>query len=333
MIFCFSALFSILFLQLFFHLPIKKLEDIPNHRSMHSEPIKRSAGFVFFLIFGFMLLFSAYKDKENPELILLYAFITFTLSILGLIDDLFNLSSKFKLVIELGFIFILTFYLPEKFTIFSFSMPNFFYIDNILLTFYIVFIINLTNFMDGLDLYLSLTFIITLLNLYFLLNMQMSEFLNIYLILLFSMSAFFYYNFPNAKMFMGDSGSLPLGLMISLMPLYMTTEKINPDLQNILILIPVFCIDGIFTLLKRFFEKKNIFSAHREHLYQRIQVEKKWSKKKTLFIFSSLNIIPIINFITLGSYFSFFIVLVVDLFIVGFIYLYLYRKLPKDQGF
>jgi UDP-N-acetylmuramyl pentapeptide phosphotransferase/UDP-N-acetylglucosamine-1-phosphate transferase len=299
---------------------------------MHSEPIKRSAGFVFFLIFGFVLLFSAYKNKENPEFILLFAFITLVLSVLGLVDDLFNLSSKLKLGIELGFIFLLTFYLPEKFTIFSFLIPNFFYLDKLLLTVYIVFIINLTNFMDGLDFYLSLTFIITLLNIYFLLNMQINEFLTIYLVLLFCMSAFLYYNFPNAKMFMGDSGSLPLGLMISLMPLFLSTEKIFPDLQNILILIPVFCVDGIFTLLKRFMEKKNIFSAHREHLYQRIQIEKKWSKKKTLWIFSSLNMIPIINFNILSSYFSFFIVLVFDLLVVGFIYLYLYRKLPKGKG-
>jgi UDP-N-acetylmuramyl pentapeptide phosphotransferase/UDP-N-acetylglucosamine-1-phosphate transferase len=181
--------------------------------------------------------------------------------------------------------------------------------------------------MDGLDLYLSLTFIITLLNLYFILNYQINEFLFIYLLLLSCMSAFFYYNFPNAKMFMGDSGSLPLGFMISLIPLYLSTEKIKPDLFNILILIPVFCIDGIFTLIKRFFEKKNIFSAHREHLYQRIQIEKNWSKKKTLFIFSSLNIIPILNYVLFSSYFSFSIILVFDLVIVGFIYLFLYKKL------
>jgi UDP-N-acetylmuramyl pentapeptide phosphotransferase/UDP-N-acetylglucosamine-1-phosphate transferase len=327
MIFCFSALLSILFLKLFHFLPIPKLEDIPNHRSMHAEPIKRSAGFVFFLLFGSVIFYSAYSNKEPLHQAILFVFSTFLLSSLGLFDDLFNLSSKFKLAFELGFIFFLTFYLPYDFTIFSFFIPDFFYLDKILLTIYIVFIINLTNFMDGLDLYLSLTFIITLLNLYFILNYQINEFLFIYLLLLSSMFAFFYYNFPNAKMFMGDSGSLPLGLMISLIPLYLNTEKIKPDLLNILNLIPVFCIDGVFTLFKRFLENKNIFSAHREHLYQRIQIEKNWSKKKTLFIFSSLNIIPILNYVLFSSYFSFSIILVFDLVIVGFIYLFLYKKL------
>jgi len=327
MIFCFSALLSILFLKLFHFLPIPKLEDIPNHRSMHAEPIKRSAGFVFFLLFGSVIFYSAYSNKEPLHQAILFVFSTFLLSSLGLFDDLFNLSSKFKLAFELGFIFFLTFYLPYDFTIFSFFIPDFFYLDKILLTIYIVFIINLTNFMDGLDLYLSLTFIITLLNLYFILNYQINEFLFIYLLLLSSMFAFFYYNFPNAKMFMGDSGSLPLGLMISLIPLYLNTEKIKPDLLNIFNLIPVFCIDGVFTLFKRFLENKNIFSAHREHLYQRIQIEKNWSKKKTLFIFSSLNIIPILNYVLFSSYFSFSIILVFDLVIVGFIYLFLYKKL------
>ena len=330
MIFCFSALLSILFLKLFYFLPIKKLEDIPNHRSMHSEPIKRSAGFVFFLLFCSILFYTAYTNKDSFHRVSLIAFSTFLLSSLGLVDDLFNLSSKSKLAIELGFIFLLTFYLPSEYTIFSFFIPEFFSLDKILLTIYIVFIINLTNFMDGLDLYLSLTFIITILNLYFILNYQINEFLFMYLLLLSSMSAFFYYNFPNAKMFMGDSGSLPLGLMISLIPLYLSTEKIKPDLFNILILIPVFCIDGIFTLIKRFFEKKNIFSAHREHLYQRIQIEKNWSKMKTLFVFSSLNIIPILIYVLFNSYFSFLIILFFDLVIVGLIYLFLYKKLSKN---
>jgi UDP-N-acetylmuramyl pentapeptide phosphotransferase/UDP-N-acetylglucosamine-1-phosphate transferase len=327
MIFCFSALFSLLFLKLFHSLHIKKLEDIPNHRSMHSEPIKRSAGFVFFLIFASMLSYAAYSNKESVDQVLLFGFSTLALSSLGLIDDLFNLSSKLKLGIELGFIFLLTFYLPNEFTIFSIYISEVFYFNKILLTIYIVFIINLTNFMDGLDLYLSLTFILIIISIYIILNFTINDFLTIYLILLLCMSAFYYYNFPNAKMFMGDSGSLPLGLMISLVPLYLSTEKIKPDLQNIFILIPVFCIDGIFTLVKRFFEKKNIFSAHREHLYQRIQIEKNWPKKKTLYLFSSLNIIPILIYVLLSSHISFRFILTFNLFILGSIYLILYKKL------
>ncbi len=257
----------------------------------------------------------------------MFGFSTLALSSLGLIDDLLNLRSKLKLGIELGFIFLLTFYLPNEFTIFSIYISEVFYFNKILLTIYIVFIINLTNFMDGLDLYLSLTFILIIISIYIILNFTINDFLTIYLILLLCMSAFYYYNFPNAKMFMGDSGSLPLGLMISLVPLYLSTEKIKPDLQNIFILIPVFCIDGIFTLVKRFFEKKNIFSAHREHLYQRIQIEKNWPKKKTLYLFSSLNIIPILIYVLLSSHISFRFILTFNLFILGSIYLILYKKL------
>ena len=150
MIFCFGALLSILFLKLFYFLPIRKLEDIPNHRSMHSEPIKRSAGFVFFLLFCSILFYSAYTNINSFYQVTLIALSTFLLSSLGLIDDLFNLSSKSKLAIELGFIFLLTFYLPSEYTIFSFFIPDFFYLDKVILTIFIVFIINLTNFISKL---------------------------------------------------------------------------------------------------------------------------------------------------------------------------------------
>ena len=88
------------------------------------------------------------------------------LSFLGLLDDLFNLSSKLKLFLELVFIFLFSIFLPFPISIFGVTIPDLFYLDKILLTLFIVFIINLINFMDGLDLYLGTTFILFILILF-----------------------------------------------------------------------------------------------------------------------------------------------------------------------
>ena len=69
-------------------------------------------------------------------------------------------------------------------------------------------------------------------------------------------------------------------------------EGVSKDLSFIILFIPVFIVDGVFTLLKRTIEKKHIFRAHREHLYQRVQMELEWGKWKTLLVFTLLNVIP-----------------------------------------
>ncbi len=329
MVFGFSLLCSVVFLTLFHFLPLKRWEDVPNHRSMHSKPIKRSAGFIFFLIFGIHLYFFVPEKTVSLESKFFFIVPTWGLSILGLIDDLFNLSSRWKLFLELFFIFFLIIFLPFQISIFGVPIPNSYHIDKFLLTLYVVFIINLANFMDGLDLYLSTTFIVFIWIVYFYLNLSVNEYLFIAFLLLSSMSAFFYYNFPNAKMFMGDSGSLSLGYFLAMAPFYLETNLPNSDLTLLFLLIPVFLIDGIFTLFKRFLEGKNIFSAHREHLYQRMQIEKDWSKIKTITLFSLFNLISIFIYFFFHSYFSLGAILTFSTTLLLGIYIYLFKQLDS----
>jgi UDP-N-acetylmuramyl pentapeptide phosphotransferase/UDP-N-acetylglucosamine-1-phosphate transferase len=329
MVFGFSLLYSLVILSLFHFLPLKRLEDVPNHRSMHSKPIKRSAGFIFFLVFGVQLFFFVPEDTVSIESKYIFIVPTWFLSFLGLLDDLYNLSSKLKLVLELIFIYIFTLILPFPISIFGVSIPGSLFFDKILMTLFIVFIINVTNFMDGLDLYLSITYFLAITISFIYLNLTLNDFLFISILLLSSMGAFFYFNFPDAKMFMGDSGSLPLGFLLAMAPFYIQTTKEERELGILFLLIPVFLLDGVFTLLKRFLEKKNIFSAHREHLYQRVQTEKKWSKIKTVTIFSCMNLISLFSYLLLNSYFSLIIILLISTTILAAFYIFLFNRLQS----
>ncbi len=302
MIYGITVLLSFLFIKFFSIAKLKLLSDIPNERSMHSVPVKRSAGFIFFILFWMVLFICKDEFGYNDNDFYLILFSTLFFSLLGFIDDIVNLSSKLKLILEICFVFIIFIQFHKSFSIFSYHFLSENLISIFILTFYIVFISNLCNFMDGLDLYLSTTFLFFIINFFIFRSFFLDYYFVILLLLLFSMSGFFYYNSPNAKMFMGDAGSLPIGFLISISPLYYNSQGMDNELTCIILFIPVFLIDGIFTLIKRSIEKKHIFRAHREHLYQRVQIELMWGKWKTLIVFSILNFMPSFFYLIINEY-------------------------------
>ncbi|MCP5513272.1 MAG: sugar phosphotransferase [Leptospiraceae bacterium] len=299
-----STLLGSLFLYLFMKMDTPRLRDVPNHRSMHDKPTKKSGGFFFFA--AFWILFPAlYLQKEIDG----YTFLFFLLgslffAILGFLDDLYNLSSVLKLILELLFLFpVLYFFHPEAYFLgIHLSTGHFFTL--LFLSLILHFTINLANFMDGLDFYLSGSFFIFFINLFFLTDSLHSGFGLTFLLLLFSMLPFLFYNYPNASLFLGDSGSLGLGFFIATSLFFSKIDGLTGDLFYLPLLLPAFWIDGLFTLLRRTLARKNILSAHREHLYQRIQQSGYFSKKQALFHFSLINLLPSPLFFLLSLFFE-----------------------------
>lgn len=77
------------------------------------------------------------------------------------------------------------------------------------------------------------------------------------------------WNFPKARIFMGDAGSLPLGFLLVVCAGFASRSNAIPLPACILLLGP-FLFDVAFTLFRRWREKKKIGEAHKEHLYQRL---------------------------------------------------------------
>jgi UDP-N-acetylmuramyl pentapeptide phosphotransferase/UDP-N-acetylglucosamine-1-phosphate transferase len=77
------------------------------------------------------------------------------------------------------------------------------------------------------------------------------------------------WNFPRARIFMGDTGSLPLGLLLSYAALLAHESGAVPFPASILLLGP-FVFDTSFTLIRRALRGEKVWRAHREHLYQRL---------------------------------------------------------------
>jgi UDP-N-acetylmuramyl pentapeptide phosphotransferase/UDP-N-acetylglucosamine-1-phosphate transferase len=81
---------------------------------------------------------------------------------------------------------------------------------------------------------------------------------------------FLLHNAPRARIFMGDSGSGFLGFVLAAAPFAAPTPERGAALLAVAIGLSLFLLDPIRTLIKRTIERRNIFRAHREHLYQEL---------------------------------------------------------------
>ena len=122
-------------------------------------------------------------------------------------------------------------------------------------------IINFTNFMDGIDGLVAGCMLIILLSLYIL---KVDELLP----LIAGLLAFLLWNWSPSKIFMGDSGSTFLGGIF-----FGVLLKLHDPITliGVLLISTPLLGDAAICVIKRFFAGKNIFKAHRSHLYQRLQ--------------------------------------------------------------
>ena len=136
--------------------------------------------------------------------------------------------------------------------------------------FYLVWLLNLYNFMDGIDGLAGIEAISVSLGGAVLLFLKHQAITNegLTLILLaVTVLGFLCWNFPPAKIFMGDAGSGFLGIILGLLSLQ--GAWIAPQFfWSWLILLGVFIVDATWTLGRRFIQGEKVYEAHRSHAYQ-----------------------------------------------------------------
>ncbi|CAM2766663.1 Alpha-N-acetylglucosaminyltransferase [Legionella pneumophila subsp. pneumophila] len=248
-----------------------KLIDKPNDRTLHLKPTVRGGGIVFIglslLILPFIWYFTGTFYKELVFLlssILLIAGVSF-------FDDIYDLPIKIRLGVQCIVAFILAVFIrPEKLDFILFSVSH----DYIIIPFVffmVIWAINHFNFMDGLDGFCA-SQAIYLLACYFIIfnvhhDLVYQEFC---WILICSLVAFLIFNFPPAKIFMGDVGSASLGLIIFSMAL-IAQQKYQIPIVYWFMLNSLFLFDSSVTLLRRMMNKERWFAPHKKHAYQRLK--------------------------------------------------------------
>ncbi len=246
----------------------KQLMDIPNHRSSHLYPTPRGGGVAFVLVFLLSISCLIYYHHLNWMGGRIIIFALFLIAVIGFLDDRKSLPVKWRFLGHI-FVCILVLYgmspIPAM-NVLHWTIPPI--VMFILAFFYLIWMLNLYNFMDGIDGLAGsqALFVCSAMSFLYLLTGYETHILPL-LILAATIGGFLFWNFPPARIFMGDAGSGFLGLVLAIFSL----QSLNLNQSFIwswLILMGVFIVDTTWTLLVRFVYKEPVHQAHCSHAYQ-----------------------------------------------------------------
>ena len=280
--------------------------DLPNKRKIHSNATAFTGGIIIsvILLTSLKLFENYFYFYLNRNLNLIFS-MAFLISLVGLIDDKFNLNAGGKLSLQIIPIFYLVVF--ENLALFNIGNYNYFIIElgAFVVPFTLIsvlFLINSFNYFDGLDGTLSSICISIIIILFFLISDQnLKIFL---LILVIPLIIFLLFNFSFLKLpklFLGDNGSLLLGFIFSFFLIYLSNQNIvHPILLAWSIVI--FVYEFLSINIIRLKNNKNPLKAGQDHIHHLI-FKKCNSVSKTNLILILINL----TFFIFG-YLAFFII-------------------------
>jgi len=153
-----------------------------------------------------------------------------------------------------------------------------------------VWMVNLYNFMDGMDGFAGGMAVVGF-GTFALLGGLVGDpwFATLNLIVAAAAGGFLVFNFPPAKIFMGDTGSSTLGFLAAGMALWGNASNILPLWMSMLIFSP-FVVDATVTLLRRVVSREYVWHAHKTHYYQRL-VQAGWGHRRTVLLEYTLMVV------------------------------------------
>ena len=267
------------------------LYDYQSARKIHSGNIPRLGGIGIFLAFiiasmAFFLTNNKIDDFGRFLPLIIAGTIVF---IFAVVDDIFNLPALIKLIVQLIAVSVVVFNGFRFKQIFGWVLPL--PVSFILSFGWILGVINAYNLIDGLDGLcgsFSISAILTLGTLYSLSGNSEST---LCFILAAAVLGFLCFNWPPAKLFMGDAGSQFLGFTIAVFPLFESNDVFEYNKFLIMIVITAFPVfDTIAAIWRRIRDKKSIMSPDRSHLHHKL-LNMGYTPKKALFLLCFLQIL------------------------------------------
>ena len=277
--------------------------DVPNERKVHKKPMPRLGGLAIYL--SFLICYMLFGQMTIQMLSIIIA--SFVIILFGIVDDINPLKARFKLIGQIIAACIIVFYgniVLNDVYLFDYYI-NFGALAPYLTIFFIVACINAINLIDGLDglatgistiYFLTIAIIAIITNRIGGLDIILS-------IIMFGASAgFLVYNFPPAKIFMGDTGSQFLGFIIAIISLLgFKNITFNSLVVPITILaIPIF--DTLFAILRRLLKGESIGTPDKEHFHHQL-LKMKFSTRKTVLVIYLIDIAfaSVSIFLTIGD--------------------------------
>ena len=278
--------------------------DQPNERSLHTTVTPRTGGLA--IMFGTLLTW-LFIGVTYEWIILPLALVT-----ISLIDDIRGLKARWRFLAQF---FVCTVFLalhPHHIAVWM--MPI------VLLA--MVWMVNLYNFMDGSD---GLAGGMAVIGFgAYAVAAYLGGYPDLFVVCATISSAclaFLIFNFHPAKIFMGDSGSIPLGFLAAALGIWGWQQALWPIWFPMLVFSP-FIMDATMTLMKRLLRREKVWLAHKSHYYQRL-VQMGWGHRTTaithyiLMLFASTSAIVAMQYwadwvlVVLGVWLLIYIVLMV----------------------
>jgi UDP-GlcNAc:undecaprenyl-phosphate GlcNAc-1-phosphate transferase len=280
----------------------QNMVDMPGHRKIHEEAIPNLGGIVIF--FGFLLSLLFVTEIEGQFRALLIGGIIILL--LGVVDDIANLSPKHKFIIQMIPALIVILYNSDLINnVIANQLKGFDLFGYLLypiLIFWIVGVTNSINLIDGLDGLACGVSFIALITFFVLGLKQNLEALGLVSIALAgSMFAFLKFNFYPAKIFLGDSGSTFAGFILASIGALWVLNSGNIFfifIPIIILALPIF--DTLFAIWRRYQEHHPIFQADKGHLHHRL-LGRGISHKNVVFILWGISAICSVIALILAS--------------------------------
>lgn len=267
--------------------------DVPNARKVHTKIMPRLGGlgiYLSFLIALMLLLPFVPHTFTDREMNFVWAFLVggTMILLLGALDDRFDLSAKLKFVIQIATACVVVFGFDIRIEFVNIPFHTYSSIESwIAIPFTILWIVGVTNAinlidgLDGLAAGVSAIAIGTIAVMAFIMGNVVVAL--ICLLLLGSIIGFLFFNFHPAKIFMGDSGALFLGFSLAMLSLLGFKQIAIVSFLTPLILIGVPLSDTLFAIVRRWMQKKPIFSPDKGHLHHCLR-ELGFSHRQTVLI-------------------------------------------------
>jgi UDP-N-acetylmuramyl pentapeptide phosphotransferase/UDP-N-acetylglucosamine-1-phosphate transferase len=238
----------------------------PNARSSHTVPTPQGGGFavigaVLVAVAGASVLSGAIG---NQSLWLVLA-ATIVIAVVGAVDDVRTIAVLPRLFLQAAAVAIVIAALPGDLRLVP-PMP--YWLERTLLGFALLWFVNLMNFMDGID-WMTVAEVVPVaagLVLFGLMGALPHGALVVALALGGAVLGFAPFNRPVARLFLGDVGSLPIGLLLG----WLLIELAGAGYLAAALLLPLYYLaDATVTLLRRLARGEPVWQAHRTHFYQR----------------------------------------------------------------
>lgn len=267
------------------YVSIKKsvLIDTPNHRSLHEQPMPRAGGAPMALA---AIAAICFLGIVRPQLLPIKWLLTIGIggsmvAWVGWLDDKASLSAKARFFVHLiAATWAVSLLVPAETSLLIRSMA----------IFWVTWSINFYNFMDGVDGLAGAEAVIIALGAgYISGRLGGLSTLAVAWIIAAAALGFLFWNWPPAKIFMGDAGSGFLGYAFGCLAIGSGSGWAG-GFYTYLLLLALFWGDAGFTLLKRIIRGERFWEAHRQHLYQQA-AQKGFSHLEITLFFVTVNMV------------------------------------------